>query len=173
MARRLEPVAELYGRQETQAVQSATARLTAALRGRIIRNVNSTARGGGVAELLHSLVAYARGAGMDCRWAVIGGPPEFFVLTKRLHNAMHGSGQDTGTPFDDACHALYERVCAENAAELLAEGQPGDVVLLHDPQTLGLAPTLAACGARVIWRCHIGSDEANAHSHAAVRFLKK
>jgi len=52
---------------------------------RVIWNVNSTARGGGVAELLQSLVAYVRGAGFDCRWTVIAGEPDFFALTKRLH----------------------------------------------------------------------------------------
>src|ERR1700754_5054536 len=56
------------------------------LDGRVVWNVNSTARGGGVAELLGSLVAYARGAGIDVRWVVVDGTPEFFTITKRIHN---------------------------------------------------------------------------------------
>src|SRR5579884_3040641 len=59
------------------------------LRGRVIWNVNSTARGGGVVELLRPLLGYSRGAGVDARWVVIGGPVEFFALTKRIHNRLH------------------------------------------------------------------------------------
>jgi hypothetical protein len=59
--------------------------------GRVVWNVNSTARGGGVAEMLVSLFAYARGAGIDARWVVIAGNEEFFALTKRIHNFLHGS----------------------------------------------------------------------------------
>src|SRR3982074_1911607 len=61
------------------------------LDGRVVWNVNSTARGGGVAELLQSLVPYARGAGADVRWVVIEGTPEFFAVTKRIHNRLHGA----------------------------------------------------------------------------------
>ena len=60
------------------------------LAGRVVWNVNSTARGGGVAELLESLVAYARGAGVDVRWVVIEGTLDFFAVTKRIHNRLHG-----------------------------------------------------------------------------------
>src|SRR4051794_2775353 len=64
--------------------------------GRVVWHVNSTARGGGVVELLQSLLAYARGAGVDARWMVIGGAPDFFRVTKRLHNHLHGSPGDGG-----------------------------------------------------------------------------
>ncbi len=60
------------------------------LEGRVIWNVNSTARGGGVVELLQPLLGYARGAGVDARWLVISGEADFFTLTKRLHNHLHG-----------------------------------------------------------------------------------
>src|SRR3954470_14095277 len=59
--------------------------------GRGIWNLNSAARGGGVAELLVSLLAYARGSGVDARWSVIAGDPDFFHVTKRLHNHLHGA----------------------------------------------------------------------------------
>src|SRR4051795_5142528 len=61
------------------------------LDGRVVWNSNSTAPGGGVVELLRSLVPYARGAGVDARWIVMEGPPEFFALTKRIHNRLHGA----------------------------------------------------------------------------------
>ncbi len=128
------------------------------LRGREFWNVNSTAHGGGVAEMLHSLIPYARGLGIDARWAVIEGNEEFFRLTKRLHHALHGSRGD-GSDLGDAQRAVYEAVAKENAARLSEVVSPGDVVLLHDPQTAGLAPHLMAHGALVIWRCHVGNDE--------------
>ena len=71
------------------------------LDGRVVWNVNSTAHGGGVVELLRPLIAYARGAGVDARWLVIDGGAEFFDLTKRLHNRLHGAPGDGG-PLDEA-----------------------------------------------------------------------
>src|ERR687888_208815 len=70
------------------------------LDGRVVWNVNSTAHGGGVVELLRPLISYARGAGVDARWIVIDGAPDFFEVTKRLHNRLHGALGDGG-PLDD------------------------------------------------------------------------
>ncbi len=157
------------GAAEIARAAEAAARLRERLAGGSVWNINSAERGGGVAELLRSLVAYARGAEVDVRWAVIGGPPEFFLLTKRLHNALHGIPADP--PLGPEWRALYERVSAENAAELAALVDAGDVVILHDPQTAGLAPALIQRGARVIWRCHIGRDEPDAEVGKAWSFL--
>jgi trehalose synthase len=142
----------------------------AQMTGRVWWNVNSTARGGGVAEMLTSLLAYTRGAGIDVRWLVISGSSEFFQVTKRIHHALHGAPGDA-SPLDDAARATYEETLHSNAQELLALVQPGDVVLLHDPQTAGLAPALARHGALVLWRCHVGVDEANAETDLAWAFL--
>jgi trehalose synthase len=139
--------------------------------GRVWWNVNSTARGGGVAEMLQSLLAYARGAGIDARWLVIAGTPQFFHVTKRLHHAIHGSPGD-GSPLGPVERAIYEEVLAASVKELLALVQPHDVVLLHDPQTAGLAPALAGHGATVIWRCHVGADAPNAETARAWAFLE-
>jgi trehalose synthase len=138
--------------------------------GRVWWNVNSTARGGGVAEMLPPLLAYARGAGIDARWLVISGTAEFFRVTKRLHHALHGSPGD-GSPLDAAARATYEETLRANAQELLGLVRPADVVLLHDPQTAGLAPALARHGALVLWRCHVGVDESNAETEQAWAFL--
>jgi trehalose synthase len=140
------------------------------MEGRTFWNVNSTARGGGVAEMLPRLLAYARGAGVDARWMVLEGTPDFFRVTKRLHHALHGSPGD-GSPLGPAERALYDEVLRDNAEELLALVRPRDVVLLHDPQTLGLAPVLASVGAHVAWRCHVGSDTRNAEVERAWEFL--
>jgi trehalose synthase len=130
------------------------------LDGRAVWNVNSTARGGGVVELLLPLVAYARGAGVDARWVVIDGPAEFFVLTKRIHNRLHGAQGDGGA-LDEAARELYERVLADNAAAFADRVHEGDVVILHDPQTAGLVDAMHEAGAAVVWRCHVGLDEPN------------
>jgi trehalose synthase len=156
------PVAEVLRRAEE---------LRAAAAGRTIWNLNSTARGGGVSELLRGLVGYARGTGLDARWLVIDGTPGFFEITKRLHHALHGSPGD-GRPLDESATELYARVLAENAAVLADLVRPGDVVVLHDPQTAGLLRPLRKHGARVIWRCHIGSDVRNEETARGWAFLE-
>jgi trehalose synthase len=131
--------------------------MSARLAGRAVWSVNSTASGGGVSEMLHSLLPYVRGFGIDARWIVIGGTPEFFRITKRLHHALHGSPGD-GSPLRENEQSLYESVLRANAGEIGALVRPSDIVVLHDPQTAGLAGTLRSLGAIVIWRCHIGAD---------------
>jgi len=140
------------------------------LHSRVIWNVNSTARGGGVAEMLASLLAYTRGAGLDARWVVIGGDPAFFRVTKRVHNMLHGApGDGAGLGPDD--EAVYRRAAERNVRELARIVQSGDVVLLHDPQTAGLAEPLRALGAHVVWRCHIGVDRPDELAREAWSFL--
>jgi trehalose synthase len=140
------------------------------LDGRVVWNVNSTARGGGVAELLASLLAYARGAGVDARWVVIEGSPEFFTLTKRIHNRLHGAAGDGGS-LDGSARRVYEETLGRNAeafAELVREG---DVVIVHDPQPAGLVEIARSHGAAVIWRCHVGLDHPNELARDAWDFL--
>jgi trehalose synthase len=134
-------------------------------------NVNSTGEGGGVAEMLRALLAYASGAGIDIRWLVLDGNPEFFAVTKRIHNRLHGDAGDGGA-LDDAARAAYLDVQAHNLVELERLVRPGDIVLLHDPQTAGLAANLRAKGAYVVWRCHVGVDEQNALTRQAWTFLR-
>ena len=141
------------------------------LAGRVVWNLNSTARGGGVVELLGPLVAYARGAGVDARWSVIDGTPEFFAVTKRIHNRLHGAEGD-GLPLDDAARRTYEQVLAGNVAHVAPRVQAGDVVILHDPQTAGMVDALRAEGATVIWRCHVGLDRPNELAREAWAFLR-
>ena len=143
----------------------------ARLAGRTILNVNSTAKGGGVAEMLQTLLAYVRGAGIDARWLVIQGDPEFFAVTKRIHNGIYGSPGDGG-PLGQAERRVYERVLQRNGEELLALVRRGDLILLHDPQTVGLAAGLRRAGATVVWRSHIGRDEPNEWSERAREFMR-
>jgi trehalose synthase len=141
------------------------------LGGRTVWCVNSTARGGGVAEMLHTLVAYAAGTGVDIRWLVLGGDPDFFAVTKRLHNRLHGVAGDGG-PLDAGARATYDATLARHRDEVAARVRPGDIVLLHDPQTAGLVECLRERGALVVWRCHIGLDERNVHTSQAWAFLR-
>jgi trehalose synthase len=143
----------------------------ALLEGRAVWNINSTAKGGGVVELLRPLVGYARGAGVDARWIVIDGTPEFFAVTKRIHNRLHGSPGDGG-PLDEGARRVYEQVLAANLDDIAGRIAAGDVVIVHDPQPAGMVPALKAAGAHVIWRCHVGLDEPNDLARATWAFLR-
>jgi len=156
----LEPLRAELGPEALERFEQGMRRSAELLEGRRIWNVNSTSSGGGVAEMLWSWVGLARGAGVDMRWLTLAGSAEFFTLTKRLHNLLHGEVGDGGELGEEE-RAAFERVSAENAASVLARIDPGDVVFLHDPQAAGLAPALAEAGRTTIWRCHIGADERN------------
>ena len=141
-----------------------------ALEGRVVWNINSTASGGGVAEMLRSLLAYARGAGVDARWVVISGNPAFFSVTKRIHNNLHGAAGDGGDLGDDE-RKIYEDALQPNVEELGALVRAEDVVIVHDPQPSGLIQPLKDLGATVIWRCHVGLDLPNDVARRAWNFL--
>jgi trehalose synthase len=101
---------------------------------------------------------------------VMGGEPDFFRVTKRLHNNLHGHAGDGG-PLGDVERGIYEDVVAANAERLASLVRPGDIVLAHDPQTAGLVQPLIDLGAHVIWRAHIGLDLPNERARAAWAFL--
>jgi len=142
-----------------------------ALRGRVVWNVSSTATGGGVAELLVPLLGYCRGADVDARWVVISGGSDFFAITKRLHNHLHGFEGDGGS-LGGAEHTIYEHTLEGNASELIRLVSPNDIVILHDPQTAGLVRAMTGVGATVIWRCHVGLDVPNGSTRQAWDFLR-
>jgi trehalose synthase len=112
--------------------------------GRRVWNINSTARGGGVAEMLVSLLAYAHGAGVDARWIVISGNEPFFTLTKRIHNNLHSSPGDGGE-LGDAERQVYESALQPNVDEFLEMVTPDDVVIVHDPQPAARSRSGWAC----------------------------
>jgi trehalose synthase len=140
------------------------------LDGRVVWHVNSTSHGGGVAELLRPLVGTARGLGLDWRWITIEGSEDFFAITKRIHDHLHESPGDGGALGREE-RLVYEATLDEEAPAIAEQLSASDVVLLHDPQTLGLAPQLAQHAGAVIWRCHIGSDDPGDLALAARRFL--
>jgi trehalose synthase len=168
--RSLDRFREVLG-DEFSELEEATERGRRLFAGRVVWHLNSTARGGGVVELLSSLLAYARGAGVDNRWYAIAGTPEFFELTKRIHNNLHGAPGDGGE-LGPTEHELYERTLAADATEIRSLVRAGDVVFLHDPQTAGLVDAVRETGARVVWRCHVGLDLPNDIARRAWDFLR-
>jgi trehalose synthase len=138
--------------------------------GRTIWHVNSTSLGGGVAEMLRSFLPYANDSGVDTRWVVLSERPEFFTITKRIHNKIHGHPGDGGR-LGPGERAAYEEILRDSSRHLSSLVKPDDVVFLHDPQTAGLAPAIKATGAITLWRCHIGLEVANDHVREAVDFL--
>jgi trehalose synthase len=161
----------LLGEEGFARIEAVAERARREFSGLAIWHVSSTARGGGVAELLHALLPYVRGAGIDTRWVVLRESDEFFAVTKRLHNNLHGDPGDGGE-LGEAERGVYEAALASSGAQLGRLLQPGDVVYLHDPQTAGLAPAMGELGARVVWRCHIGDDEPNDLTRRAWDFLR-
>jgi trehalose synthase len=138
---------------------------------RTLWHVNSTPQGGGVAEMLRSLLGYLLGAGIRTRWTVIDGDDAFFNVTKRIHHLLHGSRGDHG-PLGTRERRTYERNLADDVRDLVGMVRAGDAVVLHDPQTLGLAPALRDAGAHIVWICHVGVDQPNELARAAWDFLR-
>jgi trehalose synthase len=163
------PLEQVIGEERYGRLVQAAERFRSAMAGRTVWNVSSTAVGGGVAEMLQVLMGYVADLGIACRWMVITGDAEFFVITKRLHNQLHGDSSGGQLTAGDAGH--YARMLAANAVELLDYVRPGDLVLLHDPQTAGLTEYLTRIGADVGWRSHIGVDWRNDATDAAWSFL--
>jgi trehalose synthase len=152
-------------------IEGAAAHARETFAGRRIWHVNSTAQGGGVAEMLRALLPYARDAGVDTRWLVLPEADGFFAVTKRLHNRLHGANGDEGA-LDDEARAAYERALSWCADRLRETVDTRDVIYLHDPQTAGLVPAMKEASAAVIWRCHIGVDRPNDVAREAWDFLR-
>lgn len=140
-------------------------------RDRVVWNISATARGGGVAEMLQTLLGFVRGVHVDTRWMVLSGSPEFFGVTKRVHNMLHGEPGDGGALGPDE-YGVLAAALAPDIEELSGQVRAGDVVVLHDPQTAGLVAAMQSLGAHVVWRCHVGRDVPNELSESAWTFLR-
>ncbi len=154
-----------------QELRSEASVLAPKLQGRRVWMVNSTAKGGGVAEMLPRLVSMLGEVGVDARWIVMNTRrAEFFPLTKRIHNLIHGSGNPAFTEED---RKLYELVSREVAEALRPQLDPKDILVVHDPQPAGMGAILKReLGIHCIWRCHIGLDNDVPETRAAWDFLK-
>jgi len=128
--------------------------LAAPLEGLRVLHVNATSFGGGVAEILVSLVPLMNDVGLQADWKVMYGRDEFFHVTKKLHNALQGA---PGT-LDAHEKAVFERYNLINAGGL---ADPYDVVIVHDPQPVGLREAAPIEDAKWVWRCHIDLSTPN------------
>ncbi|MXV64174.1 glycosyltransferase [Natronorubrum sp. JWXQ-INN-674] len=115
-----------------------------------ILHLNSTATGGGVAELLRSIVPLCNDLGVETDWLVMDADDDFFEVTKAMHNGLQGNAE----PLTEEMRATYREVTEANAAEIEDEY---DLVLAHDPQTLGMLERLdeRLPDAPIVWRCHV------------------
>jgi len=126
------------------------------LSGARVAHINSTAHGGGVAELLYTQVPLMRSAGLEADWFLVEGDADFFTITKYFHNALQGME----LPITGEMKAKYLSVCEENAARFDREF---DYVIVHDPQPCAMIASLQDSPyrrAKWIWRCHIDTTYA-------------
>jgi trehalose synthase len=140
------------------------------LKGHTVWMINSTAVGGGVAEMLPSQMRLLRELGLSIEWLVIeANDKRFFNLTKRIHNAIHGSGDGIFTEVD---REIYHDINEKNVEPALSFIQDGDIVVIHDPQPMPLAGMIRKVrNVKLIWRCHIGIDRPNKVSENVWDFL--
>lgn len=125
------------------------------LEGKVVQNINSTAVGGGVAEILNRMVPFMNELGIKAHWDVVKGGEEFYRITKKIHNALHGRGDAITT----AEQELFLETNTQNEPVLRRDA---DIFYIHDPQPMGLIRKKTEFGKRWVWRCHI--DITIAHS---------
>ena len=129
-------------------------RLAEPLRGKRVLHVNATSFGGGVAEILYTLVPLMNDVGLEAQWQVLTADSEFFNVTKSFHNGLQGAPIE----LTDEVRSLYEEVNRRNAEQL---SRTYDYVVVHDPQPAALRSLAGgdgAAGAHWIWRCHIDTS---------------
>ncbi|MBN2027720.1 MAG: glycosyltransferase [Actinobacteria bacterium] len=135
------------------------------LKGVRIAHINSTAHGGGVAELLYTLVPLMSSIGLEAEWRIMQADADFFTITKLYHNALQGME----IPVTEEMRSKYLSVCEENASDC---DQEYDLIVVHDPQPCAMLAAMEgkpAGKAKWIWRCHIDSTFAR---DEAWEFLK-
>ncbi|OAA30144.1 glycosyl transferase family 1 [Kosmotoga arenicorallina S304] len=130
------------------------AKLGEELKGLKVLHINATAFGGGVAEILHTLVPLMNDVGLSAEWRVIAGSQEFFELTKRMHNALQGKEDD----LSENDINLFRSITKKNSDIDFGEY---DVVVIHDPQPVALPEFVDKKNAKLVWRCHIDTSTPN------------
>ncbi len=147
----LEAYASIVGEERIETLQ----RVALSLEGLKLVEVNATAQGGGVAEMLHSSIPFLNALGIEAEWKVIRGDRDFFECTKSLHNQLQGMKGS----FTPEMQQIYFSNLEHYAEANLIDNDP-DVVVIHDPQPLALARCLRKSGGIWMWRCHIDIQEA-------------
>jgi trehalose synthase len=129
------------------------------LEGKRVLHVSATAFGGGVSEILYTLVPLMSDIGLDVHWQVILGREEFFNVTKLMHNSLQGDEQT----ITDQQWEVFEAYNAMNAQSL---SEDWDLIIVHDPQPAGLRENARDASRRWVWRCHIDLSAPNPHTLA-------
>jgi trehalose synthase len=151
--RKLDDYEDIVGRAPIRELREIAARLA----GRRVKMINSTAVGGGVAEILNRLVPLMNELGIETHWEVIKGGEAFFHVTKQFHHALQGGRFDHIGPRELAAWLETNRA---NAAELVGDE---DFMVIHDPQPLALVEARSrAPSSYWIWRCHIDLSQPDA-----------
>ena len=150
MQRSLADYTHLAGRGLVAAIRD----LAEQLHGKRVLHVSATAFGGGVSEILYTLVPLMRDVGLDAHWQVILGREDFFNVTKLLHNSLQGGPE----PISDGQWEVFEAYNAMNAQDLEGEW---DLVVVHDPQPAALRSHAIDRARRWAWRCHIDLSTPN------------
>jgi len=132
-------------------------RLATGLAGARVLHVSATAFGGGVAEIMYTLVPLMNDAGIETEWRIMYGRDEFFDVTKLIHNGLQGNPRG----LDAEQQEIFRRYNAQNAELIAADVDDFDFVVLHDPQPLFIAQDLPPSRAHLIWRCHIDLSTPN------------
>jgi trehalose synthase len=144
-----------YATIATRGLMDEIRRLAEPLAGKRVLHLSATAFGGGVAEILYTLVPLMADAGLDVEWRIIRGQDEFFDVTKRIHNALQGDPRGL-TPEQEE---LFRQYNASNAEEVDPEAY--DFVVVHDPQPVGIVDHFAGGSTKWIWRGHIDFSAPN------------
>ena len=133
--------------------------LAGRLDGARVLHVNATSFGGGVAEILYTLVPLMRDVGLATEWGVMLGAEPFFNVTKGFHNALQGADYDLTVE----ARAIYEEYNRQSAVALLESSEEWDIVFVHDPQPALLKHFSDGLseGTKWIWRCHIDTSTPN------------
>lgn len=138
-------------------------RIARRLQGLKILELNATAQGGGVAEMLFSSIPFLDLLGINIEWKVLHGNPEYFECTKTMHNLLQGM---QGC-FTEEMKDVYINTLLGSGNDKLIDSSP-DVVVAHDPQPLGLCSFFRKPGETWLWRCHIDIEEASVDTHPAL-----
>ncbi|MFA4916973.1 MAG: glycosyltransferase [Syntrophales bacterium] len=125
-------------------------RIIEKVKGIKVLEINATAKGGGVAEMLFSSIPFMNSIGVDTEWKTIHGTPEYYECTKNIHNIMQGK-KGVFTP---EMAETYRCTLEESSNVNLIDYEP-NVVISHDPQPMGLAKHIKRPGQIWFWRCHI------------------
>ena len=146
----LDDYAPVVGPSEIGEIRALAQRLS----GKSVQMVNSTAVGGGVAEILNRLVPLLSDIGLPCRWDVITGGNDFFEVTKAFHDALHGAPCDLS-------ERAFELFLSYNDQNLSHLSFDADFVVIHDPQPVALIKARRRRPPHWIWRCHIDASDPN------------